>query len=151
MRSQQKKPKSKLARIITHFNGVREVLNLKNERHIHLMPKAKRRDFEQPRGHYNKSGNSVTTIEIDFYKEIEKNTSPDSQSDEISSPTMDQFEVNNIEPSWEYNDKDTSIPIDTYGLLMTLPSEETQDSFFPENDDADDLFRCDNLDIFSIT
>ena len=148
MQCQKHRPTSKLVRITSYFGGVRKVYELKNEKHTQPMAKAKRCDYQKPRGHYHKSGNSITATETDFAEEMEENTSSVSASNEIISPEVDQFDVNCFQKSWEYTDNDIFAQIDTYQPLMTIPSEETQDRFFfTENDDDSDLFQLDKLDL----
>lgn len=148
MHCQQNRPTSKLVGIVSHFDGIRKVYKLKDEKHTQPMPKAKRCDFKKSRGHYQKSGNSVTATETDFEEEMEESTSPVSASDEISSPEVDQFDVNYFKISWEYTDNDIFAPNDTYQPVMAIPYEETPDSFFfTENDDNYYLFRLDKLDL----
>lgn len=149
MHCQQSKPTSKLVKIVAHVDGLREVYYLKDEKHTQPMPKAKRCDFQKTRGHYNKSGNSITSTETDFDEEIEENTSPVSPSNQISSHDVDQFDVNTFQISWEYNGNDIFVPNDTYQPLMAIRFEEAQDSFFlTENGHDYDLLRLENLDLF---
>ena len=149
MHCQQIKHTSKLVKIVSYDHGLREVYCLKDEKHTQPMPKAKRCDYQQPRGHYKKSGNSVAATETDVDEEIEENTSPVSPSDEISSPEVDQFDVNTFQISWEYNGNDIFVPNDTYQPLMAIPFEETQDRFFfPDNDYDYNLLPLEKLDLF---